>query len=86
MGYFIITGIAVIIMVYFFASKLSKKNPSKKHYILPGLILTVASLIVAITTYFIGDNPWSNMGYGILFIFVAIASLLGTLLGRRFSL
>lgn len=85
MEYFIAIGVGVIVVVYFFASILTKKTPSKKHYILPGLILTTVSLIIAIVTHFIGDDAWSSMGYAILFIFVAIASFLGTFLAKRFT-
>ena len=84
MEYFIGIGVVVIIAVAFLAAYLVKKNPSKKHYVLPGTILTVISLIVAIVSYFT-DDGWSAMGYGILFVFVAIASFLGTILGKKFA-
>ena len=84
MGYFIVIALGVMIVVSLLASYLEEKNPSKKHFILPGTILTVISLIVAIVSYFT-DDGWSSMGYGILFVFVAIASFLGTILGKKFA-
>ena len=82
MEIFYIAGIAVVIVVGLLSAILARKNPSKKTYLLPGVILTAVSLLVAIVTFFIGSDGWSNMGYSILFIFVAVASLLGTAVGK----
>ena len=79
---FYITGIAVGIVVCVLSAILARKNPSKKMYLLPGVILTSISLVIAIATFFTGGDSWSNMGYGILFVFVAIASVLGTAIGK----
>ena len=82
MEIFYITGIAVGIVVCVLSAILARKNPSKKMYLLPGVILTSISLVIAIATFFTGGDSWSNMGYGILFVFVAIASVLGTVIGK----
>ncbi|MED4164453.1 YesK family protein [Halalkalibacterium halodurans] len=85
MEYFFLVGAVVVVAVYVLASILAKKSPSKKHYVLPGVILTVVSLALAVTMYFTGTDGWSSIGYGILFVFVAVASLLGTILGKKFA-
>ena len=77
-----ITGVVVAIVVCLLSSILARKNPSQKTYVLPGVILTAISLVVAIVTFFTGEDSWSNMGYGIMFVFVAIASVLGTAIGK----
>ena len=82
MEIFHITGIVVGIVVCVLSSILARKNPSKKNYLLPGVILTSISLVIASVTFFTGGDSWSNMGYGILFVFVAIASVLGTAIGK----
>ncbi len=74
-------GLVVIIVVTFFAAHLLKKNPSKKSYTLPGTILTLLSLVIALVTFFT-EGGWDGMGYAFLFVFVAIASLIGTLIGK----
>lgn len=81
---FMLIGIAVIIVVALLASYLMKKNPSKKSYILPGTILTFISLVAAIVS-FITEGGWDAMGYAFLFVSVAIASLIGTLIGKSFG-
>lgn len=85
MEYFFLVGAVVLVGIYIMSSILAKKIPYKKHYALPGVILTVITLVVAITMYFTGSDGWSNLGYGILFLFVAVGSLLGTFLGKKFS-
>jgi F0F1-type ATP synthase membrane subunit a len=84
MTYFVVIGIAVIIVVALLASYLMKKNPSKKHYILPGTVLTVISFVFAIVSFFT-EGGWNAIGYEILFVFVAIASLIGTIIGKSFG-
>ncbi|GIN90127.1 hypothetical protein J22TS1_11780 [Siminovitchia terrae] len=51
---------------------------------MPGAILTIITLVVAIISYFAMDD-WSTMGYFILFVFVGIASFMGTILGKNFT-
>ncbi|WP_419883595.1 YesK family protein [Peribacillus sp. B-H-3] len=81
---FIIITVILMIVIAALASYLLKKNPSKKTYTLPGLILTALSLIAAIASHFTGDG-WSVMGYSILFAAVAIASLIGTMAAKMFT-
>lgn len=81
MTYFVGIAIGVIIAVAILSSYLLRKNPSKNHYILPGTILTVITLGVAIISYFTMDG-WSIMGFFILFVFVGMASFIGTILGK----
>ncbi|MBD8007582.1 YesK family protein [Bacillus norwichensis] len=84
MAYFVGIAIGVIIIVAILSSYLLKKNPSKNYYIFPGSISTIITLVVAIISYFIMDG-WSTMGYLILFVFVGIASFIGTILGKSFT-
>jgi len=81
---FIFIGIAVLIIVGFSSSYLIKKNPSKNSYALPGVILTLISLVIAIVSYFTTDG-WTSMGFGFLFVFIAIFSLIGTLMGKNYG-
>lgn len=74
-------GLVVIIVVTVLTAYLLKKNPSNKSYILPGTILTLISLVLALVTFFT-EGGWDGMGYAFLFVFVAIASLIGTLIGK----
>ncbi|WP_040207860.1 YesK family protein [Neobacillus jeddahensis] len=78
---FIIIGIAVMIVVGFLSSYLIKKNPSTNSYILPGTIVTLISLVIAIASHFTTDG-WNAMGFAFLFVFVAVASVIGTLIGK----
>ncbi|WP_455660665.1 YesK family protein [Pradoshia sp.] len=82
MEIFYFTGIAVVITVGLLSGILARKHPSKKTYLLPGIILTAVSLLVAIITFFRGSDGWSYIGYSLLFIFVAVGSLLGTAIGK----
>lgn len=84
MTYFWVIGVVVILVVALLAAYLMKKSPSKKHYILPGTVLTVISFVFAIVSFFT-EGGWDAMGYGILFVFVAIASLIGTVIGKSFG-
>lgn len=79
-----VIGIAVLLVVAALAAYLRKKNPSKKSYILPGTILTVVSFVLAGVSFFT-ESGWDAMGYGILFVFVAVASVIGTLIGKSFG-
>lgn len=82
MEIFYISGIVVAIVVGTLSTILASSNPTNKTYLLPGVILTGVTLFVVIASFLIGSDGWSNIGYGILFIFVVIASLLGTVAGK----
>ena len=80
MKYFVPNGIVLTIVVAIMATYLKKKYPTKKVYMLPGGILTVISLIIAVIS-FLTVGGWNAFGYSILFTFVAEASIIGTVIG-----
>ncbi|MFI8684729.1 YesK family protein [Rossellomorea sp. NPDC077527] len=84
MKYFLVIFISITIFVSVLAAYLIKKNPTKKHHVLPGAILTVVSFILAITSLFTTDG-WSIMGYFFLLVFVSVSSFIGTILGKEFG-
>lgn len=85
MSFYYITGFVVLVMVYFITAMLVRNYPDKKLYVLPGLVLSVSMIVIALISLLTGENSLSNMGYSLVAFFVTIASLLGTILGTKFD-
>lgn len=84
MNLFIGIGVVTIIIVFLSVLFLTKKYSSKDYFLLPGAILSILAFIVAIVSFFT-TGGFDAMGYGILFIFVAVASVVGTISGKVFA-
>ncbi|MDX8367101.1 YesK family protein [Cytobacillus sp. IB215665] len=72
---FVYSFVAVIIIVGFSSTLVSKRKPTL--YWLPGTILSVITLAFAIISFFT-LNGWDAMGFFFLFISVLFGSVIGT--------
>ncbi|MEK3798383.1 hypothetical protein MHI18_08980 [Peribacillus sp. FSL H8-0477] len=86
MGIFVLIAVVAVIVVLQSAEYLKRKKPNSRTYLLPGFFLTVLSFILMIVSYFTSSDGWNIMGYFFLFIFVSIASFIGTIVGRKFGM
>lgn len=54
------------------------KRKYNRYFLLPGIIISVLSGIVAFVSYFL-TNGWDSMGYFFMFISITLGSIVGSI-------
>ena len=83
---FFLIAVVALIVVMQSTEYLKRKKPNSRIYLLPGWLLTIITFILMIVTYFTSPDGWAIMGNFFIFIFVFIASVIGTIVGRKFGM